>query len=168
MKSSMLATERIVLTEISKKIFIFDIDGTVANCEHRQHFLRRPRKERDWKSFRDLTRLDTPHDDILFLLKLFAAEGHTILFVTARTESERDDTEWWFENVAGLTSDMWQRLYMRADRDNREDTIIKKEILDVIRRVYGEPYMVFEDRARVVAMWRENGVRCLHVEPGEF
>lgn len=148
------------------KIFIFDIDGTVANCEWRMHHLKQ--QPRDWVSFRKGTRDDGTHDDILFLLKLFAKEGHKILFVTARTESERADTEWWFSNVAGINRSMYTALYMRADDDYREDTIVKAETLKLIREVHGEPFMVFEDRARVVQMWRDNGVRCLHVEPGDF
>jgi len=149
-----------------QKIFIFDIDGTIANCEWRRHHLRK--HPRDWVSFRQGTREDGTHDDILFLLKLFAKEGHKILFVTARTEQERADTEWWFSNVAGISRSMYTTLYMRADGDYREDVIIKAEALKLIREVHGEPFMVFEDRARVVQMWRDNGVRCLHVEPGDF
>ena len=151
---------------IDKKIFCFDIDGTVANCEWRQHHLRQ--KPRDWKSFKDGTHHDSTHDDIIWLLKLFANEGHTILFVTARSESERADTVWWFNNVAKITDQQYDQLYMRADNDHRDDSIVKQEILQRIRSEWGEPFMVFEDRARVVQMWRDNGIRCMHVEPGEF
>jgi len=28
--------------------------------------------------------------------------------------------------------------------------------------------MVFDDRNSVVDMWRENGVRCMQVAPGDF
>lgn len=150
----------------NKKLFIFDLDGTIANCEWRQHHLQQ--KPKNWVKFREGTRKDGTHDDILWLLKLFAKEGHTILFVTARTEMEREDTIWWFENVAGITKDMYSKLYMRGSEDYRDDFLIKKEVLEQIRKEFGEPFMIFEDRARVVQMWRNEGLRCLHVEAGDF
>lgn len=149
-----------------KKIFIWDIDGTIANCEWRQHHLQK--KPKDWVKFREGTRSDGTHDDILWLFKLLAKEGHTNIFVTARTEMERADTEWWFENVAGITKNMYVQLYMRGTDDYRDDFLIKREVLQTIRKKYGEPFMVFEDRARVVQMWRSEGVRCMHVESGDF
>jgi hypothetical protein len=30
------------------------------------------------------------------------------------------------------------------------------------------PIMAFDDRARVVKMWRDNGVPCCQVAPGDF
>ena len=59
-------------------------------------------------------------------------------------------------------------MFMRMTGDRRDDSIVKKEMLDLIRRSGFEPKMVFEDRDRVVKMWRENGVRCLQVANGDF
>ena len=34
---------------------------------------------------------------------------------------------------------------------------------------YGyNPLLVFEDRDRVVQMWRDAGLKCLQVKPGEY
>jgi hypothetical protein len=57
---------------------------------------------------------------------------------------------------------------MRPANDHRQDNFIKFEILEQIRHEYGEPFMVFDDRDQVVNMWRENGVRCMQVAPGDF
>lgn len=37
------------------KAIIVDLDGTLANCEHRRHFLET--KPKDWKSFHGLVHL---------------------------------------------------------------------------------------------------------------
>ena len=31
-----------------------------------------------------------------------------------------------------------------------------------------DPVLVFEDRDRVVQMWRDAGLKCLQVKPGEY
>ena len=45
---------------------------------------------------------------------------------------------------------------MRAGQDRREDSIIKKEILDKMPKAKIE--LVLDDRPRVIRMWRDNGL----------
>ena len=45
------------LYSMNKKVIIFDVDGTIANVEHRRHFVNQ--KPADWKSFRAETVNDT-------------------------------------------------------------------------------------------------------------
>ena len=59
-------------------------------------------------------------------------------------------------------------LFMRKAGDRRDDSVIKKEMLVQLRIAGFNPVMVFEDRDRVVKMWRENGVRCMQVANGDF
>jgi hypothetical protein len=57
---------------------------------------------------------------------------------------------------------------MRKEGDYRSDDIIKKELLDEIVADFGKvPNIVFDDRPRVVKMWRENGVFVADVYQGE-
>jgi hypothetical protein len=149
--------------EVEMKVIIFDIDGTVANCTHRQHHVQQ--KPRRWDLFNKAIPLDTPHDDIIWLFKLLANEPDTVMLIASgRGEDNRPETEVWLADNAIN----YKKLYMRRSKDSRPDNIVKKEILDQIRAEFGEPYMVFDDRNQVVNMWRENGVRCLQVAPGEF
>ena len=145
------------------KIIIFDIDGTLANCTHRQHHVQQ--KPKRWDLFNKGIPHDTPHDDIIWLFRLMADEPDTtMLIASGRGEEHRTETEvWLMDNCVN-----YEMLYMRKAKDSRPDNIVKKEILDQIRVEFGEPYMVFDDRAGVVAMWRENGVRCCQVQPGDF
>ena len=147
------------------KTVIVDIDGTVANCEHRQHFLRV--KPRNWKSFKELAYEDGVYEDIVELVQTLHSAGNKIVFVTARSEGERAVTTAWLIDKSGL-HDIYDKLYMRTEGDNRDDSIVKEELLEELREDGYDPWLVLDDRDRVVVKWRELGLRCLQVAPGDF
>lgn len=62
---------------------------------------------------------------------------------------------------------MCNELLMRPKKDNRKDSVIKKELFDKIKDKYNIQY-VFDDRDQVVEMWRELGLTCLKVADGNF
>lgn len=144
------------------KTFIFDIDGTLANIEHRRDFVRT--KPKNWSAFNNAMHLDTPNEDIIWLAQTFHAMGHTILIASGRGEEQREVTEKWLKdhNVPHV------KLFMRPAKDNRRDDIIKEEILFQIEKEFGWPDMVFDDREQVVNMWRKHKIRCLQVDFGDF
>lgn len=145
------------------KDIIFDIDGTLANLDHRLHYLHdRPK---GWKGFHKGVREDTVYEDVVWLLKTFQSKGCRIIISTGRSERQREDTEWWLENVAGVSYDV---MYMREKDDYRDDAIVKKEMLDQMRLDGYNPYMVFDDRNSVCAAWREKGLRCMQVKEGNY
>jgi hypothetical protein len=57
---------------------------------------------------------------------------------------------------------------MRKLGDRRDDDIVKFELLEQIYEMGYEPVLVFDDRDRVVKMWRAAGLRCFQVAPGDF
>jgi hypothetical protein len=57
---------------------------------------------------------------------------------------------------------------MRAEKDYRADDIIKGELLDRIISDGWRPWLVVDDRDRVVKMWRDRGLLCLQCAPGDF
>lgn len=147
---------------MDRKIFIFDVDGTLTNASHRQHHVRQ--KPKRWDLFNAKMHLDTPHDDIIWLAKLFFDLGHMIIICSGRGSENRQVTMDWLE-AHGVK---FHGLYMRKERDSRSDDIVKSELLARIREDVGEPFMVFDDRSSVVQMWRDNGVRCCQVAEGNF
>lgn len=151
----------------SGRTVIVDIDGTVADGTHRQHHVRKEKgQKKDWKSFNDLMHLDKPHDDIIWLVKSLKGLGCKIVFCSGRNEGNREVTVKWLDEV-GLGG-TYERLYMRASLDYRDDSIIKKELLDQLRADGYDPFLVIDDRNRVVEMWRREGLRCLQVADGDF
>lgn len=134
-------------------LVVFDIDGTLANIEHRLDYVRS--KPKNWKAFDagiPNDRVNTPVADIFWALR----DKATILLASGRNERSRQATvEWLNRNCFGS----YAKLYMRKADDFRSDDIVKQEILDQIIADYGKkPDMVFDDRKRVVDMWRRNGI----------
>lgn len=144
------------------KAVIFDIDGTLANGEHRERHLTGEKK--DWDSYYAGMGEDTPHAAMVALLGACRKEGWQIVLCTGRPETYVNLTMEWLERH-GVT---FARLYMRPDGDFRPDYVIKKEFLDQMRTQGMEIVFVVEDRAQVVEMWREEGLLCLQCAPGDF
>lgn len=144
------------------KVIVFDIDGTLANAEHRRCYV--ATKPRNWNAFNAAIPQDTPYEDIVYLAKLFDQTNHTIILCSGRSEEERIITVVQM-NKFGVP---YNKLYMRPAKDYRDDGIVKTELLQQIRTEFGEPYLWFDDRKRVVDAIRAQGVRVLQVAPGDF
>lgn len=150
--------------------YICDIDGTVADCSHRLHHIRN--KPKNWKAFNSEAHLDKPIVETIAIIRslmLFAGPVHRVIFCTGREERLRKHTLAWLEEhvLPGWSLDHVP-LYMRPKNDFREDDTVKEELLARIRQDGFNPVAAFEDRSRVVAMWRRNGIRCYQVETGDF
>lgn len=144
------------------KTWIFDVDGTLANTDHRNHYLQKTPK--NWTAWTASAIHDTPYWEIVDLVQAAHNLGIRVVIATGRMEHHREQTTEWLEehNI------VYDLLYMRAEGDFRDDNIVKKEYLDDMREKSYNPVMVFEDRDRVVDMWRANGIKCLQVQPGAY
>ena len=143
-----------------------DIDGTIADCTHRLHWIQS--KPKNWRAFSAATERDAPiKETIEVITALHTYPHHRIIFCTARNEENRTATiVWLVKNVGTWILDC--SLYMRKNNDHREDSIVKQEMLDKIRLDGYNPTLVFDDRSRVVEMWRKNGIKCFQVAEGNF
>ena len=145
-------------------LVVFDIDGTLANIEHRLDYVRS--KPKNWKAFD----AGIPNDKINFpVAKIFwtleETGAYDIVLASGRNERSRQATKEWLR-ANGLGG--YQKLYMRKTDDFRNDSIVKREMLDEIIDFYGKnPDMVFDDRPRVVKMWRDAGVFVFDVYQGK-
>lgn len=160
-----------------KSAIICDIDGTVADLTHRLHHIRDDAAlakfgvldsswKKNWPAFFGGVANDGVHEDVRQMLEaLMAQPGMYIHYVSGRPEKTRSDTAAWLCKH-GFP---YGPLHMRADGDYRADDIVKEEILDTKLKLTPEQVLcVFDDRDRVVAMWRRRGFRVLQVAPGEF
>ena len=106
---------------------LFDIDGTIADIAHRRVFL--DQSPPDWASFNDAMGADTPNAPVVSLYRsLWNAGTYDIILVTGRNERFRKITQQWL----AWNEIPFDRLIMRADKDNRADHIIKEEILNAL------------------------------------
>jgi hypothetical protein len=146
------------------KIFVFDVDGTVANIEHRRAYV--ASKPKNWAAFNAGMKHDTPYGDIVWLAKTVRdSEPDAVLLVcSGRGEESRQVTTTFIGTYIGK----FDKLYMRAEKDYRSDDIVKTELLEQIREEFGEPFLWFDDRNQVVDAIRAQDVRVLQVAPGNF
>ena len=142
-------------------MIVFDIDGTLTLTAARaEKYLKEGAK--DWEGFLSHCGDDPPNLPIIKIYKALES-SNVIKMVTGRDERWRAITQHWLK-IQGINicnSD----LYMREAGDNRDDTIIKTEIIQPFKN---QIEMVFEDRASVVKMWRDLGITCLQVDWGDF
>jgi phosphoglycolate phosphatase-like HAD superfamily hydrolase len=146
-----------------KKTVIFDVDGTIADVEHRRHFV--SQKPADWKSFRNSTVFDTPVQWVCDIAKRFIAQGDNVAFFSARNESERSLTE---KQISEWIGEGHQGLFLRPDGDFRRDDEFKSDLADKFEEIGGKIDLVFDDRNQVVEMWRQRGTTVVQVADGDF
>jgi hydroxymethylpyrimidine pyrophosphatase-like HAD family hydrolase len=141
---------------------IVDLDGTVADCSHRQHYVNT--KPSNWQAFEAGIPHDAPHQHVIDLVNTLYKAGWTIILCSGRGEQSRRDTESWLSRH-GVN---YHRLYMRAAGDYRRDDIVKMELLDQILAEGYNPSFALDDRDQVVVAWRSRGIPCFQVAPGDF
>lgn len=133
---------------------IVDIDGTLAHRCDRQWF--------DYSKV-DQDELDVTVDGIV---RAYAKMGYIILIVSGREATDEcyHRTNTWLKkhNIP------YYDLMMRKQGDFRRDSIVKKEIYDNDIKGKFDVEFVLDDRQQVVDMWREIGLKCLQVAPGNF
>ena len=145
--------------------YIFDIDGTLADCQHRLHFI--TGKTRDYRAFFAACDKDTLIIPVAQLVEDLLAWSD-IVYVSGRSDECEEKTKNWL-----MFNNLWDfpatELYMREEGDHREDHIVKSELYDKILEVrHVPPVMVFDDRKQVVDMWRSRGLVCCQVAEGNF
>lgn len=139
---------------------IVDLDGTLANSEHRRPY-----------GDSSKIHLDTPYDHVLKIVRAFCFAD--VFFVTGRGSemAEFQPTADWLRSI-GLGADVPRRhLLTRPYSDNRPDDVVKLELYTT--RIAGRynPILVLDDRPRVIRMWNRLGLPVLAANPylkGEF
>lgn len=131
--------------------WLVDIDGTLAHKGQRSPF--------DWKRVGEDT-LNVPVNQIVRAIVNF---GIGVVILSGRDSVCRPETEEWLERYGVPHAE----LYMRAEGDNRKDSIIKRELLDEVSKSWNV-IGVLDDRDQVVEMWRSIGLPCFQVAPGAF
>lgn len=137
---------------------IVDIDGTLADIEHRRHFVEQDKK--DWKSFFEAMGDDPVREEVLGEVRELS-KSHDIVLVSGRPERYKQETLEWLDkhNVPRVT------LLMRGMNDSRPDDIVKEEILNNYF-VKSKIFLVIDDRPRVIRMWQRNGLNVKDVGDG--
>lgn len=146
-----------------RRLYIFDLDGTLALIGHRRYLVEGENK--DWRAFFAACVDDEPNHAVLHVMRDIFESGAEIWIWSGRSDEVRQETEAWLD----LHDSVHNILRMRETGDHQPDEKLKKAWLDGLdsedrARLVG----IFEDRDRMVSLWRENGICCFQVAPGDF
>lgn len=163
-------------------IALVDIDGTIADCSHRLHFIREDKSvyvpdgsvqlpsgfKPNWEAFFAFCINDKPILPVIALVKSLSLQ-HKIVYVTGRPFSSSEHTIYWLKSYGLYDSEYGNSMYMRATGDHRPDYIVKRELYEkMIIRDIGEAGLAIEDRDQVVKMWRSLGILTLQPCEGTY
>lgn len=148
--------------QIDKKLVLVDMDGTLADVEHRRHFVQDGKKH--WGAFFANCDQDPPVDIVLRWVKALHESGEYLIVIVSGRPI----------NQCGIKTEEWlyryevpaAYLFMRQSGDSRKDDLVKQDILDLLPK--DKIAFTIDDRNQVVDMWRRNGLTCYQVAEGDF
>ncbi|CAH9012631.1 HAD-like domain protein [Vibrio phage 141O35-1] len=156
---------------------IFDLDGTLALCDHRRHHVEGAVK--NWDAFFAECDRDTVNEPIARLFRFYRDSPlHRVWILSGRSGTEETvyDTEQWL-----IGNDLWplteedayygaqQRFHMREHGDRRPDVEVKLEMIRQHGLTPENTEIVFDDRNCMVNAWRNVwGFNCVQVAYGDF
>lgn len=147
--------EPVVQDETLPQAAIFDLDGTLALMGDRNPY---DASECEY---------DKLNEPVNTALRKYQADGYKIIISSGRSDKYIEETKRWLDKN-GIKPDM---LLMRKEQeavDRIQDSIIKRKMLEehIIPKYFVE--VVYDDRDRVVQMWRDAGLTCFQVANGNF
>ncbi|MDA9259619.1 hypothetical protein OAD37_04495 [Gammaproteobacteria bacterium] len=137
------------------KIVLCDIDGTIANNDHRQHLLK---EYKDWDLFFSKLDLDEPIKEIIKIVNEYAKQGMIIYFVTGRPMRYELKTKDWLKKFFKFKIN----LIMRNNNDSRNKFLIKEELFS--KNFQREDIQVcIENDPELCKLWESFGLNVINV-----
>ena len=141
-----------------KKAIIVDIDGTIADNNHRTHLIEG--KKKDWEQFFEKMVDDKPIEENIHLIRKSFNQGLNVLIVSGRYERHECLTRLWLDKYLGIDDYL---LFLRKDNDKRPSFKVKKEILKQLREKYFIKY-AFDDNEKDIKMYTEEGIEAFNIK----
>ena len=140
-------------------ISIFDLDGTLANCSHRQHFVRDG--NHDWTGFFEAAVNDTINEGVHQWMRSLYHSGQTeVVIVTGRPDKYSVLVEDWLTRHEVR----YHHIFSRRNNDRRDDVLVKKDIVKLMPME--NIWFAVDDRPSVIRMWRSLGIKTYDVGEG--
>lgn len=145
------------------KLFVFDLDGTLANLDHRISLIKNNIGVKDWPKFFEKCEEDSVIDWVKSLFLMVKPHGETLILSGRPDEALEKSKKWLIKN--GIYFDY---ICFRKPKDYRPDEIAKLEMLQefLSDKDYKVQFIV-DDRQKVVDMWRANGFNVLQCNAWE-
>lgn len=118
----------------------------------------------DWDEFYRQCVNDNVNVAVVEIYKTLQATGkYTMVILSGRSEIVKKETEKWLK----CNYIKYDLLVMRPDKDYTPDEELKRSWLKKLQEVE-IVCCVFDDRKKVVDMWRKEGITCFQVAEGEY
>ena len=175
-----------------RPLYIFDLDGTLADIEHRRRYVRWPHEDcsdcggknsrncvmcadldgdfkPDWPGFFKACVEDVPMKNVIRLMHSLIDDGNDVWIWSGRSDEVKTETEEWLHSWTFFYSQIPAVLKMRQQGDHQPDDKLKYGwYMTMNQHDKDRLVMTFDDRDRMVEMWRKRGLTCLQVAPGDF
>lgn len=149
---------------VKKTAIMCDLDGTLANLNHRLHYVRGEGKK-DWGSFFRECGKDGLYECVAGVVRNEIDTGTEIVYCSGRDEEQcRHLTYEWLEEHNFFCP----KLVMRPKLNYKADNITKVMLYKYEIEPYYNVKYVLDDRTQVVEAWRKLGLVCFQVRPGDF
>lgn len=124
----------------------------------------------NWSAFYEACHMDMPNAPVIKTFVQLYTVGAELKIWSGREDSVRQKTLLWLSRHTGVAMfALEQMLLMRPAGDFTPDEQLKRKWLNQLDKSQrARLTAVFDDRDKVVAMWRKAGVSCFQVAPGEF
>lgn len=151
------------------KTVIFDLDGTLALIDDRRAISTKDNGKMDWDTFFDPKniQLDKPNWPVILMAQTLKKAGHRIVIFSGRSKATKDATRDWL-NQLDIPFDVLKMRPTGRDFMFMPDDKLKQNWLDQLFPDKNDILCIFDDRDKVVKMWRDNGLTCMQVAPGNF
>ena len=162
------------------KLFVFDLDGTLADLTHRLYLIQNPLRNEnsdeivekgpefikkyqnwkpDWPSFYRSSVNDSPKQWVIDLLNLVRKQGE-VLILSGRSDEVKGYTTDWLHDKGVL----YDYLVMREAGSHEPDDKLKATMLDdFLKDKDFKVQFIVDDRQRVINMWLEKGYQVLQI-----
>jgi len=152
-----------------KKTVIFDLDGTLALIDDRRAISTKDNGNMDWDKFFDPAniKLDKPNWPVILMAQTLKNAGHRIVIFSGRSKATKDATKDWLNDL-DIPFDILKMRPTGGGFKWMKDDVLKKKWLDDLFPNTDDILCVFDDRDKVVQMWRNNGISCFQVADGNF
>jgi len=152
------------------KTVIFDLDGTLADITKRREMSTKENGKIDWDIFFEPNNIwfDLPNEPVITMAQLLR-QKHRIVIFSGRSKSTKDETKRWL-NKFDIPFDILKMRPTSNDWKFMPDDELKQHWLDTLfpNDKKKDILCVFDDRQKVVDMWRKNGITCFQVDEGKF
>tara|TARA_R110000803_G_scaffold210795_1_gene283783 strand:+ start:5191 stop:5661 length:471 start_codon:yes stop_codon:yes gene_type:complete len=156
---------------MKKDIVIFDLDGTLADIDARRALATKENGKMDWDVFFDPENieLDLPNEPVIEMARMLDAQGFRIVIFSGRSKATKEATAAWLEKFNVPFHIMKMRPTGHPWAFMPDDKLKKGWLDDIFPGDKKDRILcVFDDRTKVVNMWREEGLTCMQVDYGDF